>query len=262
MRSRSWLFWAGILCLLALVPSYSMSLVDDRLFNGVNTWLKPMKFQLSVGIYFLTIAFFLRYLTEEATRMISIRTIIWVLIVSGLFEVSYITLQGARNEASHFNDSTALTYILYLLMGVGALLLTIPSVFLSRILTQHAKLQASPYRTGIVWGLMMTGILGVVTGATISTMGSHWVGADPTDAGGLPLFGWVREGGDLRVAHFFALHALQILPMIGVITCTIGLRGIMGQTLVRLSALALIALVIFTLTQAIMGQAFLPQIRF
>ena len=43
----------------------------------------------------------------------------------------------------------------------------------------------------------------------------HWVGGVPTDAGGLPLFGWSRTGGDLRVPHFFATHVMQALPLLG-----------------------------------------------
>jgi hypothetical protein len=42
---------------------------------------------------------------------------------------------------------------------------------------------------------------------------SHWVGGTQNDAAGLWLMKWSRDGGDLRVAHFFGIHAMQVLPM-------------------------------------------------
>lgn len=47
---------AGAAHLAALVPVLVAMSVDDRLILGINPWIKPSKFLLSVGIYLITLA--------------------------------------------------------------------------------------------------------------------------------------------------------------------------------------------------------------
>jgi len=45
----------------------------------------------------------------------------------------------------------------------------------------------------------------------ISPVGGHTVGA-PDGGNGLPGVGWSTQHGDLRIPHFFGMHAFQIVP--------------------------------------------------
>ena len=64
--------------------------------------------------------------------------------------------------------------------------------------------------------------------------------------------GWSRTGGDLRVAHFFALHLHQALPLVGLAIVRGGLPRPMVA--VHLSAVLMVGWVIFVFVQALQGR--------
>ncbi|WP_198376763.1 hypothetical protein [Neoroseomonas rubea] len=69
-------------------------------------------------------------------------------------------------------------------------------------------------RAGVALGFILAGLGGAATGFAIGANQGPYVGAPPSDAGAWPPFFWSRAGGDLRLAHFLAVHAMQALPIL------------------------------------------------
>ena len=191
-----------------------LPLIDTRELQGVSVWLKPWKFQLSVSVYLLTLGVFMVWLPQAALRTWAIRYVVWAALLSGIFEVAYISWQGALGEASHFNVSTPLHATMYTLMGAGAVVLSSTAGVLGIVISRRAEYGLPPaLKLAIVLGLLGTFALGTGFGGYLGgQQAGHWVGGTLSDAGGLPFVKWSRSGGDLRVAHFFGIHSMHFIP--------------------------------------------------
>jgi hypothetical protein len=107
-----------------------------------------------------------------------------------------------------------------------------------------------------IWlGLILTFVLTVPVAGYMSSGTGHFVGTPETGAL-MPLMGWSREVGDLRVAHFLATHAMQALPLLGL--AALVLPGALAVRTVWAGAGLYIVLVAGTFAQALAGQPFLP----
>lgn len=231
--------------------------VDDRTLNGVSVWLKPVKFHLSVGLYFATLALVAAALPERVRRGWLVSAAAAIAIVAGTAELLYIDVQGARGLASHFNETTAFYIFAFRTMGVVAILLTAMTLPLAWAVARHGRERLSPsMRDAVVLGLVLTFALGAGAGMAIGANGGPGVGGTP-GATGIPLFGWLRDGGDLRVAHFLGMHAMQALPAIGLaLGATVAERA--ARAGVWTAAGLYTALTLWTLAEALAGRPFLP----
>lgn len=218
MARQQTLAWFGLALWLAMLPTVVAWGLDDRTLREVNVWTKPLKFMASVGLFSLTTAWFVGLLEPGRRQTRLVRSVVIIVIATGLFEVGYITWQAAWGQASHYNADTLPHQLMYGLMGMGALLLTATQPMLAwQIWRDGRSMAPSVWRDGVVLGLMATFALGASVGGMLG-------GLQPPAGAGLPVVGWHFSGGDLRSAHFLGVHAQQLIPLAGALLAGAGLR--------------------------------------
>ena len=202
------LYWIVIIHLIGTAGCIVGIMVDDRMLLGINIWIKPLKFFISTGIYILTVGYLITLYPFSSIKKHIIRNIVSI---SLLLEMIIITIQAARGTQSHFNFSTELDSALFGLMGI-----LIAVNVLVMILFAFETIRLKLYTIGSIrWAILLAWlitILGSWVGGQMIGQMAHNVGIQ--DGGpGIPLFNWSTIAGDLRVAHFFGLHGLQITPI-------------------------------------------------
>lgn len=201
---------------LALVPPMVVAaLVDDRTLDGANIWIKPIKFAVSLAIYSGTLALMAPLAGAAFARSRARAWLVRTVVAASAVEMFWIVLQAARGTRSHFNEASPFEQAMYGVMGFFAVAVVLAPVGLA---IAARRLPVGGLRSGLVAATLLNLLLGGVFGVWISTKNSHFIGGDGTDASGLPFVGWSTTGGDLRIAHFLGLHALQGMLVVGLLT--------------------------------------------
>jgi hypothetical protein len=248
-------FTVGGLSLLAfMLPTGLAAVVDTRTWFGVDIWLKPLKFQFALAVYLLTLAVYARWLPRRFAATPAYRGFSGIVVVVVSAEATWISLAAAYGTASHFNDSTAVLAGLYhIMLGLAVLLTLATAVFAAAI---HFNRELPPAgRAGLVLGLGLVLPLTLVTALTLSANEAHWVGRYD-DSAGLPILGWSRVGGDLRVPHFFAVHAMHFVPAFALLSMR--LFGPGRRWPVVAFAAAYTSFTAFVFVQALGGRPLVP----
>lgn len=232
LRARLWqasppLTAVGLLMLGAAVASAVGIVLDPRIITGVPAWLKPFKFAVASAVYSLTLAWIFGWLTEWPRMR---RVVGWTTAIVFVLEVAIVDVQAWRGTTSHFNASTPLDRGLFIFMGSAILLQTVVSVsvavalwrqrFTNRALGWALRLGMVQTILGAMTGPLMTRptegqLANARAGGRITTVGAHTVGG-PDGGPGVPVTGWSREHGDMRVPHFMGLHAIQALALVAI----------------------------------------------
>jgi hypothetical protein len=210
-RRNTVLAWTGWLHVALLVLFVVFALFDGRTVTGVNPWLKPWKFAVSIAVYTFTLAWFMPYLSHyrRAVKFIS-----WGTGVVFVGEMICVISQAARGVPSHFNISSVYDAGVFGLMGLLIFFNTVLVVVTLLLFFGRTPQSLPPaYLWGIRLGLLLFFLASIEGYAMVGNM-AHTVGM-PDGGAGLPVVNWSTRGGDLRVAHFLGFHALQILPLAG-----------------------------------------------
>ncbi|WP_433575142.1 hypothetical protein [Nocardia brasiliensis] len=215
---------------LAVVSAIGM-LVDDRQLLGESVWLKPFKFGFAFTLYSATLAFLLSLPHKGSRATWWLGT---VFAITGVLDVGFIAVQGARGTFSHFNnvDTDPINQIGQQIFMSGVPGLFLANLLIALILCWQRLLDrptASAIRFGLLFavaGMAMGYLMGFTgkqlvrdaDGKVVELIAGHTVidpalrDLSPRDAApGMPITHWSTIGGDLRVPHFVGLHGIQVL---------------------------------------------------
>ena len=210
------LFWLAVVSAAAALVLVLFWIFDPRELGGVSVWEKPLKFFISSAIFGITYSWLSSFIAK-GSRWVRIAGS--VIAVSLAIELMLITAVAGFGETSHFNVSSPLAITIWSLMATFISLVLVATLVLSFLIIRDRS-QVAGVRLGLGLGSLNTavgmGLAFLMTSPTANQLanfqgiaGAHSVGT--SDGGpGLPFLGWSTVAGDLRVGHFFGLHAIQV----------------------------------------------------
>lgn len=257
----------GLLMVATFAATLVGIIVDPQVITGTPAWVKPAKFAISVAIYSFTFVWLLTFV-QGRRRLVALAANVTAATL--LIEMLVIVGQVLRGTTSHFNVSTPLNATLWSTMAFAIITLWFAGLLLAGLLLVQRLPDAAfawSLRLGMLVALVGMALAFLMTsgptptqlaameaGGPATTIGAHSVGVE--DGGpGLPFVGWSTIGGDLRVAHFVGLHALQVMPLAGWLLARLGLGMRRRLGLVWVTGLGYLGLTLLLAWQALRGQS-------
>jgi hypothetical protein len=246
--------------LVASVPVFGiLGVTNAGAAHALLPWIKPVKFAMSFASFVWTVSLFLIALRIPAWQR---RLARHAMVLSIVLEMLALAGQAWRNApAASLNPVDFwLQQLTVAMVSVNtALTVWLLVVFCGK--RERIKIDDAAQIVAIRLSLIIF-LAGNAVGGYMLARGSHTVGA--TDGGpGLPFVNWSTIAGDLRIAHFIAIHAIQIVPVFAWIVWKMAPRPALAQrrwAVVAVSALVALA-VGGTFVQAALGHPFLSFLR-
>lgn len=177
---------------------------------GVNPWIKPIKFSMSFSTFASTISLLLMALQIPQWQL---RLARWTIVVSVALEIFSLGAQAWRSayfSAGHTLLDSGLAQMTNAMVMVNTAIVVWMLVLFWMDRTRTDRVDG-PMVAAIRYSILIF-LVGNAIGGYMLARGSHTVGASDKSPG-LPFVNWSTLGGDLRIAHFIAIHAIQIVPL-------------------------------------------------
>jgi hypothetical protein len=243
--------------LLAGVPVFAtLALLAPARLHAINPWIKPIKFSLSFSTFASTICLFLLALRVPAWQLRLARRLIAGSVALEIFSLAAQAWRSVYVPGSHTLLDSVLAQMTNSMVMVNTAIVTAIFVLFcaNRV---HASLVDRPMLAALRSSIAIF-LVGNAIGGYMLARGSHTVDA-PDGGAGLPFLNWSTIGGDLRIAHFIAIHAIQIVPLFAYVLSQMAPIPTVRQRKLAVAALAIaVALAVgATFVQAAMGRPLL-----
>jgi hypothetical protein len=176
----------------------------------VNPWIKPIKFSMSFSTFASTISLLLLALRIPKWQLTLARRAIAVSVALEILSLAAQAWRSAYHLSGQSLWDTSLAQMTNsMVMANTAIVCWMLALFCAnRVRTEQIDW---PMVAAIRYSIVIF-LAGNAIGGYMLARGSHTVGVADGGAG-LPFVNWSVIGGDLRIAHFIAIHAIQIVPL-------------------------------------------------
>jgi len=255
-----WALLAAVPLFAALAALFSATAVPGTAAT-VNPWIKPIKFSLSFSTYASTISVLLLTLKIPRWPLNLVRRTIAVSVALEIFSLG---MQAWRSAYPHTGSAlldgplSQLTNSM-VMANTAIVCWMLVLYFANRVRTDKVD---RPTVSAVRYSIVIF-LAGNAIGGYMLARGSHTVGAADNSAPGLPFVNWSTIAGDLRIAHFIAIHAIQIVPLFAYVLSQMAPVPAVRYRKFAVAALSLLVggTVGATFVQAAMGRPLIPWVH-
>ena len=222
----------------------------------VNPWIKPIKFSMSFSTFASTVSLLLLALRLPKWQLTLARRAIALSVALEILSLGAQAWRSAFALTGHsFVDRSLALMTNSMVMVNTAIVCGMLALFCANRV--HSAMADGPMVSAIRYSIVIF-LAGNAIGGYMLARGTHTVGAG--DGGpGLPFVNWSTIAGDLRIAHFIAIHAIQIVPLFAYILSQMAPIPAVRHRRMAIAALAIVvaASVGATFVQAALGHPLL-----